>query len=179
MTRSTTTMPRHRTTTALRQDGGEGLRVIWTGGGPKRVSFGPGMFFFLHPLFLTNIYTLFTRRQAYGPTLAAKASRWAVLRLTNPTLATSASRWGFPLVILHTAHPRCKREPVGRIYTHRPHPRSKRESVGSFSTHTAHTAHPRCKRESVDRFCTTSDPRTPPSLQTRVGGVLSYIRPPE
>ena len=74
------------------------------------------------------------------------------------------------LSIRHQAH-----RPADPTHTHRPHPRSIRESVGSFSTHTADTAHPRCKRESVDRFCMTLDPRTPPSLQTRVGGVLSYI----
>jgi hypothetical protein len=114
------TMPRHRTMTTLRQDGFEGLQGIWTGSGPKRVSFGPGMFFFFHSLFLTNIYLLFTHRQAHGPThrptLATKASRWAVFRLTNPTLATSVSRCGFPLVILHTTHPCCKSELVGRFY---------------------------------------------------------------
>ena len=102
-------------------------------------------FFFFQSSLFTNIYLLFTRQQAYGPTLASKASRWAVLWLTNSTLATIASWWGFLLL---------------------------------FNIRT----HPRYKRESVGRFHTRNHPRTPPSLQTRVGGVFFkhyiYMDPP-
>ena len=48
--------------------------------------------------------------------------------------------------------------------THRPHPRYKRESVGSFLILRHDVA---CKY----------DPQTPPSLQTRVGGVVFYHIP--
>ena len=148
---------------------------LWTGSGPKRRVFGPGMFFFFHSFFFTNIYLLFTRQQAHGPTLASKASRWAVLRLTNPTLATSASRWGFLPLFNTRTHPRYKRESVGRFHTRnhphtppslqtrvgggffyiiltRTHPRCKRESVGRFHTRTHPVPHPHSKRESVGSY---------------------------
>jgi hypothetical protein len=86
---------------------------------------------FLSSFVFTNIYLLFMRQQAHGPTLASKASRWAALQLMNHTLATSASRWGFLLLFNIRTHPRCKRESVGRFYAHKPHPRYNRESVGS------------------------------------------------
>ena len=125
-----------------RHHGAEGAEGLVRNRGPKRrVVWAQVCFFSCLSYFFTNIY-IFTRHQAHGPTLATRASRWAVF----------------------TCH-----------QAHGPHPCSKRESVGSPSTHMAYTAHPRCKRESVDRFCMTLDPRTPPSLQTRVGGVLSYI----
>ena len=100
--RKTTTTPCHRTTTMTtpRQDGGEGYGQVV---GSRRAQttrclccLGPGMFFFIHSYFLLTYIYIFTYLQAYGPTLATIASRWAVFTciFSILTLAPNASWWG-------------------------------------------------------------------------------------
>jgi hypothetical protein len=116
---------------------------------PRYVSFN---------FYLCTLLIIICRLLLRLPTLAAPSTTSNTTHPTDgtrPTLAANASRWV--------------------VFTHaQPHPRSKSKSVGLFLEYFHTTTHPgpypRCKRESVGCFYATT---TPPSLQKRVGGVIS------
>jgi hypothetical protein len=95
-------MPRHRTTTALHQDGFKGLRGIWTGN-----VFGPGTFFFSFFIFNWHIFIVY----------ASTGTQ------THPQTHPLYQSGSVGRIATRKPHPRYKHESVGfssRYSTHDP-----------------------------------------------------------